>query len=82
MALPPTVEKLWITVGISPFSVGKALFRINSAWGERRLTTSPPFLSTEESGLPTYFPQVFMKEIKVVIRTFIKKKGSLHRKAL
>ncbi len=82
MALPPTVEKLWITVGISPFSVGKALIRIMGARSERRLATSPSVLSTEESGLPTYFPQVFMKAIEVVIRTFIEKKGSLHRKAL
>ena len=58
MALPPTVEKLWITVGISPFSVGKALVLLNSSKGGGWLITQPSGLSTEKVGLPTYFPQV------------------------
>ena len=58
MALPPTVEKLWITVGISPFSVGKAGVLLSSFQGGGWLIVQPSGLSTERGGLPTHFPQV------------------------
>lgn len=61
MALPPTVENLWITVGISLFSVGN--------WGgagsllltRQRLGAALTLLSTEVWWLPTSFPQVFIE---------------------
>jgi hypothetical protein len=58
MALPPTVENLWITVGISRFSVGnqgssRSLSIIRQGVGEVEAA-----LSTEARWLPTYSPQV------------------------
>jgi hypothetical protein len=58
MALPPTVENLWITVGIFRFSVGnqgssRSLSIIRQGAGEVEAA-----LSTEVRWLPTYSPQV------------------------
>jgi hypothetical protein len=46
MALPPTVENLWITVGISLISVGKARFALNSREAQRRIFEWEGVLST------------------------------------
>ena len=60
MALPPTVENLWITVGISLFSVGNQGGVSSLLSTRRRSGVALDLLSTEARWLPTSFPQVFM----------------------
>ena len=58
MALPPTVENLWITVGISPFSVGNQGGPGSLSIIRQRVGKVETALSTEVRWLPTYSPQV------------------------
>jgi hypothetical protein len=46
MSLPPTVENLWITVGISLVSVGKALLALIARKAQRRFFECGEDLST------------------------------------
>jgi hypothetical protein len=56
MSLPPTVENLWITVGISLISVGKARKALNQPEAHVRVFGSEGGLSTKKRWLPTAYP--------------------------
>jgi hypothetical protein len=56
MALPPTVENLWITVGISLVSVGKAWKAPHSLKTQIKILVCEGGLSTKKWGLPTAYP--------------------------
>jgi hypothetical protein len=57
MSLPPTVENLWITVGISLISVGKARKALSQPEALVRVFGSEGGLSTKKRWLPTTYPQ-------------------------
>jgi hypothetical protein len=61
MALPPTVENLWITVGISLFSVGNQGGAGSLSLTQQRSGAVLTLLSTEVRWLPTSSPQVFIE---------------------
>jgi hypothetical protein len=61
MALPPTVENLWITVGIPLFSVGNQGGAGSLLLTRQRSGAALDLLSTEVWWLPTSSPQVFIE---------------------
>jgi hypothetical protein len=61
MALPPTVENLWITVGISLFSVGNQGGVGSLLLTRQRSGAVLALLSTEVWWLPTSSPQAFIE---------------------